>query len=75
MGRRPRVDRTPAAKAPPFADAKDGAPGVYRACRLLREFLHSKAAPACSFHRWTFTPLTMSHSSSGSSPRAEAEAM
>jgi len=28
MGRRPRVDRTPEAKAPPFAGAKDGAPGV-----------------------------------------------
>jgi hypothetical protein len=33
------------------------------------------AVLACSFHRWTFTPLTMSHNSRGISPRAAAEAM
>jgi hypothetical protein len=48
---------------------------VNQVCRLLRVVLHSKAALACSFHRWTFTPLTISHSSSGISPRAAAEAM
>ena len=28
MGRRPRVDRTPEEKAPPYAGAENGAPGV-----------------------------------------------